>query len=70
MFDMRLRHAGHIRHYSITSSDENGWEVRLQEDQTLRRHDHYRDWHRVERAMVQFEFEVHQLKALGWQDAN
>ena len=58
MFDKRLRHAEHIRHYSITSSEESGWEVRLEEDDTLRRHTYYQDWHRVERAMAQFEREV------------
>ena len=54
MFDKRLRHAEHIRHYSITSSEESGWEVRLEEDDTLRRHTYYQDWHRVERAMARF----------------
>lgn len=67
MFDKRLRHAEHIRHYSITSSDASGWDVRLQEDDTLRRHDHYQDWHRVERAMALFEREVTELTARGWQ---
>jgi hypothetical protein len=70
MFEMRLRHGGHTRHYSITSSDDSGWEVRLQEDQTVRRYNRYRDWHRVERALVQFELEVLELRELGWQDAN
>lgn len=70
MFDQRLRHADHTRHYSITSDGDTGWVVRLEEDQTLRRLDNYRDWHRVERAMAQFEREVHELRARGWQDAN
>lgn len=67
MFDKRLRHAEHIRHYSITAGEDRGWEVRLQEDNTLRRHDHYQDWHRVERAMAMFEREVDELTSLGWQ---
>lgn len=67
MFDKRLRHAQHVRHYSITSAEEWGWEVRLQEDDTLRRYDHYQDWHRVERAMAAFEREVDDLTSRGWQ---
>ena len=70
MFDQRLRHADHVRHYSITSTGDAGWEVRLEEDQTLRRLANYRDWHRVERAMAQFEREVTELKKSGWSDAN
>jgi len=67
MFDLRLRHAEHIRHYSIRSSDAWGWEVRLEEDDRIRRNDHYQDWHRVERAMALFEREVQDLTENGWQ---
>lgn len=67
MFDKRLRQAEHIRHYSITSSEDSGWEVRLEEDEKLRRHDYYQDWHRVERAMALFEREVMELTSRGWQ---
>lgn len=66
MFDKRLRHAEHIRHYSITSSELSGWEVRLEEDDMLRRHDYYQDWHRVERALASFEREVTELTRRGW----
>ena len=48
-----------------------GWEVELEEDRTLRRLDHYRDWHRVERAMALFEREVQELTARmapDWRD--
>lgn len=69
MFDLRLRHAEHSRHYSITSAEGSGWEVRLEEDDTLRRQDHYQDWHRVERALAAFEREVSDLTARGWQIA-
>ena len=51
MFALSLRYADHVRHYSICAGSA-GWEVRLEEDRTLRRLDHYRDWHRVERAGV------------------
>jgi hypothetical protein len=67
MFDLRLRHADRSRHYSITPSDQQGWEVRLEEDDRVSRRDHYQDWHRVERAMALFEREVEELRESGWQ---
>jgi hypothetical protein len=66
MLDLSLRCADHVRHYSI-SAGSAGWEVKLEEDRTLRRLDHYRDWHRVERAMALFEREVMDLTSRGWQ---
>jgi hypothetical protein len=66
MFDRRLRHAEHVRQYSICLAGPEGWEVRLEEDKNLRRLDHYRDWHRVERALATFEREVEELTARGW----
>lgn len=69
MFDKRLRHEEHVRHYSITAGEDCGWEVRLEEDNLLRRHDRYQDWHRVERAMALFEREVDELTARGWKVA-
>jgi hypothetical protein len=70
MFVLRLRHADHTRHYSICPVGPEGWEVRLVEDRTLRRLSHYRDWHRVERALASFEREVEELTARGWQVAS
>jgi len=69
MFDLRLRHAEHIRHYSITAAENLGWEVKLEEDHTLRRLDHYHDWHRVERALALFEREADELQRRGWRVA-
>ena len=65
MFDLSLRSADHVRHYSI-SAGSAGWEVKLEEDRTLRRLDHYQDWHRVERAMALFEREAMELTERGW----
>ena len=69
MFGFRLQHQNHVRRYSISPSGAAGWEVRLEEDRTLCRLDHYRDWHRVERAMAAFEREVAELRAQGWRVA-
>lgn len=65
MYALSLRYADHVRHYSI-SAGSAGWEEKLEEDRTLRRLDHYRDWHRVERAMAMFDREVMELTARGW----
>jgi hypothetical protein len=66
MFSASLRHADHVRHYSIAPAKPSGWEVRLEEDQTLRRLNHYQDWHRVERSLMQFKREVSELTEQGW----
>ena len=70
MFNRHLRQAEHTRSYSICTAGAAGWEVRLEEDRTVRRLDHYRDWHRVERAIASFEREVRELTARGWEIAN
>jgi hypothetical protein len=66
MFARHLRRADHVRSYSIGPAGQEGWEVRVEEDRTLRRVDHYRDWHRVERVKAAFEREVSDLTSRGW----
>lgn len=66
MFHLSLQSADHVRHYSISAAQPAGWEVRLEEDQTLLRADHYQDWHRVERALALFEREASNLQESGW----
>jgi hypothetical protein len=67
MFALSLRSVDHVRRYSVTFTPPAGWEVRLEEDRLPRRIDHYRDWHRVERALARVEREVNELMASGWQ---
>jgi hypothetical protein len=69
MFARTLRHQEHTRDYVICAAGAAGWEVRLVEDRMLRRLHHYRDWHRVERALAMFEREVEELMDRGWQIA-
>ena len=69
MFDMSLRHADHIRRFSISSKGMSGWEVRREDDLALTRRDVYQDWHRVERALALFEREVLELREQGWRDS-
>ena len=52
MFHLSLQCADHVRRYSISPVTPFGWEVKLEEDHEVRRHDLYQDWHRVERAMA------------------
>jgi hypothetical protein len=66
MFALTLRHADHVRRYSVSRSGPLGWEIRLEADAKLQRLDHYRDWHRVERVLAQFEREVRELQESGW----
>jgi len=70
MYQLSLQCADHVRRYSIHQAESAGWEVKLEEDRTLRRRDLYQDWHRVERAMALFELEVSELKAQGWRVAS
>ncbi len=66
MFELQLRLANHIRRYSISAVAPFGWEVRCEEDATVRRRDVYADWHRVERAEASFKREALQLTERGW----
>jgi hypothetical protein len=67
MFSVSLQRDGHVRYYSIQQSGSAGWEVKLEDDERLARHDNYRDWHRVERARARFASEVVELTARGWE---
>ncbi len=66
MFSICLRHADQMRRYSI-SGHSGGWEITSAENDTLTRHVHYHDWHRVERVLALFRREVADLTAQGWQ---
>ena len=67
MFSISLQRADHVRRYSIRSSQVAGWEVSLEENNTLTRHVRYHDWHRVERALAIVRLEIADLTAQGWE---
>jgi hypothetical protein len=69
MFSVWLQRAAHIRHYSICLTAATGWEVRVEEDGTVTRHVRYHDWHRVERALAQFDRAIATLTSEGWDRA-
>jgi hypothetical protein len=67
MFAVSLQRDGHLRRYSISLHVPGGWEVKLEADRHVARHEHYHDWHRVERVREVFAHEVSELRARGWQ---
>ncbi len=67
MFAVCLRDAEHVREFFVSHRSAAGWEIRSQEDHTLKRHAWYHDWHRVERTVDLFRREVNDLIASGWQ---
>ena len=66
MLEVRLRHADHVRQYFVSNRSEAGWEIKSEEDHTLRKHFWCRDWHRVERTLALFRREIDDLTAQGW----
>jgi hypothetical protein len=67
MFSVVLHNGVAMRRYSISRNGAEGWEVIRQQDGERPRHVHYRDWHRVERALALFHLEINDLVARGWQ---
>lgn len=66
MFAKELRHAGHIRKFSIRDTGPSGWEVRDEQDDRVLKHVRYTDWHRVERALNMFHLQIDELEHNGW----
>ena len=66
MFIKELKHAGHVKRFSISEAPDEGWEVREETDTEIVRIVQYRDWHRVERARMRIDREVLQLEDRGW----
>ena len=68
-FVKSLRNQHQTRRYSIATTND-GWEVREERDSKVVRNDHYRDWHRVERARRSIAIELRALRAKGWREEN
>jgi hypothetical protein len=64
----RLVRANRVRSYHIRRTSA-GWEVSAREDERLVEARSYSDWHRVERALEKFRYEIAELRAQGWHDA-
>ena len=67
MFSVALRNADHIRRFSVSLHTPSGWEVTTERDGESPHRVYYRDWHRVERTLAIFRWEISELTALGWQ---
>jgi hypothetical protein len=69
MYARVFRKATRTRRFSISEAGSSGWEVREEEDSRLVRSVRYDDWHRVERALMQFAREAAALREGGWVEA-
>ena len=56
MLTREFTQAGHTTRFTV-ERDQVGWQLREERDDTVVRHLHYSDWHRVERAMRSLELE-------------
>jgi len=54
MLTREIVSAGHVTRFTVTRSSQ-GWDVREELDTRVVRNVHLEDWHRVERAIQQFE---------------
>jgi len=66
MFSVVLRNADQICRYSVSLHTPSGWEVTTEREGQKPQRVFYRDWHRVERALALFRWEVSVLMAHGW----
>ena len=67
MFFKTLTQAGHTRSFIVQAHREDGWEMRIEQDNQVIRQRRYTDWHRVERALSAMQREVDALQMQGWQ---
>jgi hypothetical protein len=66
MFHLNVMFANRVRHYSVVLAGAAGWEVKLEEDRTIRWCETCADWHRVERMLDRVQREVSELVDRGW----
>ena len=66
IFSRRLRNEGHSRGLVVDSANDTGWEVREDEDFQVVKRTSFKDWHRVEKAMMRFALEATKLQRAGW----
>ena len=69
MYARIFRKAAQTRRFTISEAGSAGWEVREEQDSEIVRSVRYYDWHRVERALMQFSREAATLRDCGWKEA-
>ena len=68
MYAVTLKKNEETRRFSITATENSGWEVREEQNSRLVSCQRYTDWHRVERAQMGFAHAVDSLVDEGWTD--
>ena len=68
MYTRLLRKSEHTRKFTVSHDYQEGWRVSEEEDSRLVLSLHYRDWHRVERAIKMFGDKARTLRECGWVD--
>jgi len=66
MYARQFRKDDETRRFSITNAGDEGWEVREEQDSLVVRSIRYTDWHRVERARMNFTRTAETLEMSGW----
>lgn len=66
VFSKRLHSEEHVREFVIDDADDQGWEVREEQDHQVVKRSWVHDWHHVENTMMRFAIEAVQLQRAGW----
>jgi hypothetical protein len=69
MYKRTFRKADQTHRFVITNTDGFGWEVREEQDSQVISRVRYTDWHRVERARMNFAAHALSLELSGWKES-
>ena len=69
MYKRTFRKADQTHRFVITNTDGSGWEVREEQDSQVIWRVRYTDWHRVERARMNFAAHAVSLELSGWKES-
>ena len=69
MYKRTFRKADQTHRFVITNTDGSGWEVREEQDSQVIWRVRYTDWHRVERARMNFAAHALSLEMSGWKES-
>ena len=68
MYKRTFRKADQTHRFVITNAKDFGWEVREEDDSHVISRVRYTDWHRVERARMNFAVHALNLQSSGWKE--
>ena len=69
MYKRTFRKADQTHRFVITNAEGFGWEVREEQDSQVISKVRYTDWHRVERARMNFAAHAVNLEMSGWKES-